>query len=70
MRTLGTFEKFVVNHHENEGTIARYELEALERDMEKRWAYHTELLPKLWDFHKQHFERRQRVADLGYENKK
>jgi hypothetical protein len=37
-------------HQDNEGTIARYTLEALERDMEKLWARHIEPLPKLWDF--------------------
>jgi hypothetical protein len=50
--------------------IARYKLEDLERDMEKLWARHTELLPKLWDFQKQHFDRRQRIVDLRYESKK
>jgi septation ring formation regulator EzrA len=35
--------------------------------MEKLWTRHTELLPKLWDFQKQHFNRRQRIADLRYE---
>jgi enoyl reductase-like protein len=59
-----------IYHQENEGTIARYKLKALERDMEKLWARHTELLPKLRDFQKQHFDRRQRIADLRYEIKK
>jgi hypothetical protein len=38
--------------------------------MEKLWARYTELLPKLWDFQKQHFDRRQRIVDLRYESKK
>jgi hypothetical protein len=59
-----------IYHQENEGTIARYKLEALEREMEKLWARHTELLPKLWDFQKQHFDRRQCIMDLRYESKK
>jgi hypothetical protein len=50
--------------------IARHKLKALERDMEKLWARHIELLPKLWDFQKQHFDRRQRIVDLRYESKK
>jgi hypothetical protein len=59
-----------VYHQDNEGMIARYKLEALERDMEKLWARHIQLLPKLWDFQKQHFDRRQRIVDLRYESKK
>jgi hypothetical protein len=59
-----------VYHQDNEGTIAIYKLEALERDMEKLWAIHIELLPKLWDFQKQHFDRRQRILNLRYESKK
>jgi hypothetical protein len=59
-----------IYHQDNEGMIARYKLEALERDMEKLWARHIELLPKLWDFQKQHFDRRQRIVDLRYESKK
>jgi hypothetical protein len=59
-----------IYHQDNEGTIARYKLEALERDTEKLWARHIELLPKLWDFQKQHFDRRQRIVDLLYEIKK
>jgi hypothetical protein len=50
--------------------IARYKIEALERDMEKLRARHIELLPKLWDFEKQHFDRRQRIVTLRYESKK
>jgi hypothetical protein len=38
--------------------------------MEKLWARHIELLPKLWDFQKQHFDRRQCIVDLRYESKK
>jgi hypothetical protein len=59
-----------IYHQDNEGAIARYKLEALERDMEKFWARHIELLPKLWDFQKQHFDRRQRIVNLRYESKK
>jgi hypothetical protein len=59
-----------IYHQDNEGTIARYKLEALERDTEKLWARHIELLPKLWDFQKQHFDRRQRIVNLQYESKK
>jgi hypothetical protein len=59
-----------IYHQDNEGTIERYKLEALERDMDKLLAIHTELLPKLWDFQKQHFDRRQHVADLRYESNK
>jgi hypothetical protein len=59
-----------IYHQDNEGTIAIYKLEALERDMEKLWARHIELLPKLWDFQKQHFDRRQRIVDLRYESRK
>jgi hypothetical protein len=59
-----------IYHQDNEGTIARYKLESLERDMDNLWTRHTELLPKLWDFQKQHFDRRQRIADLRYESKK
>jgi hypothetical protein len=50
--------------------IARYKIEALERDMEKLWARHIELLPKLRDFKKKHFDRRQRIVNLRYESKK
>jgi hypothetical protein len=57
-------------HQDNEGTIARSKFEALEREMEKLWAIHIELLPKLWDFQKQHFDRRQRIVNLWYESKK
>jgi hypothetical protein len=59
-----------IYHQDNEGKIARYKLEDLERDMEKLWARHIELLPKLWDFQKQHFDRRQPIVDLRYESKK
>jgi hypothetical protein len=59
-----------IYNHDNQGNIARYKLEALDRDMEKMWARHTEILPKLHDFLKQHFDRRQRIADLRYESKK
>jgi hypothetical protein len=59
-----------IYHQDNEGTIARYKIEALERDMEKLWAKYIELLPKLWDFQKQHFDRRQRIVTLRYESKK
>jgi hypothetical protein len=38
--------------------------------MEKLCTRHTELLPKLWDFQKQHFDRRQRIAYLRYESNK
>jgi hypothetical protein len=59
-----------IYHQDNEGNITRYELEALERDMEKLWARHIEPLPKLWDFQKQHFDRRQCIVDVRYESKK
>jgi hypothetical protein len=59
-----------IYHQDNEGTIARYKLEALEREMEKPRTHHSELLPRLWVFQKQHFDRRQRIADLPYESKK
>jgi hypothetical protein len=59
-----------IYHQDNERTIARYKLEALERDMEKFWAQHIELISKLWDFQKQHFDRRQPIVDLRYESKK
>jgi hypothetical protein len=59
-----------IYHQDNQGNIVQYKLEALDRDMEKIWARHTELLPKLHDFQKQHFDRRQRIVDLRYENKK
>jgi hypothetical protein len=59
-----------VYHQDNEGTIARYKIEALERDMEKVLARHIELLPTLWDFQKQHFDRRQRIVTIRYESKK
>jgi hypothetical protein len=59
-----------IYHKKNEETIARYKIEALERDMEKLWATHIELLPKLWDFQKQHFDRRQHIMTLWYESKK
>jgi hypothetical protein len=59
-----------IYHQDNEGKIARYKLEALERDMEKVWARHIELLPKLRDFQKQHFNRRQRIMDLRNESTK
>jgi hypothetical protein len=59
-----------INHQDNEGTKAIYKLEALERDMDKLWARHMELLPKLWDFQKQHFDRRQLIVNLRYESKK
>jgi hypothetical protein len=59
-----------IYHQDNEGMIARYKLEALEREMNKLWARHTELLPKLWDFQKQHFDRRQHIVDLRCESKK
>jgi enoyl reductase-like protein len=45
-----------IYHQDNEGTITRYKLKELEREMEKLWARHTELLPKLQDFQKQHFD--------------
>jgi hypothetical protein len=59
-----------IYHQENEGTIACYKLKALERDMDKLWAHHTQLLAKLHDFQKQHFDRRQRIADLRYKSNK
>jgi hypothetical protein len=59
-----------IYHHYNEVTIARYKPESLAREMEKLWTRHTEILPKLWDFQKQHFDRRQRIEDLRYESKK
>jgi hypothetical protein len=57
-----------IYHQDNEGTIARYKIEAMERDMEKLRARHIELLPKL--FQKQHFDRQQHIATLRYESKK
>jgi hypothetical protein len=69
LRRLWQFRN-AIYHQEDQGTIARYKLQALERDMEKLWARHTELLPKLHDFQKQHFDRRQRIADLMYQIKK
>jgi hypothetical protein len=60
----------VIYHQDNERKIARYKLEALERDMEELWARHIELLSKLWDFQKQHFDRRQRIVELLYKSKK
>jgi hypothetical protein len=59
-----------IYHQDNEGTITRYKLEVLEREMKKIWTRHTELLPRLWVFQNQHFDRRQRIADLPYESKK
>jgi hypothetical protein len=59
-----------IYHQDNEVTIARYKLEALERGMEKLLARHTELLSKLHDFQKQHFDRRQCIADIRYKSKK
>jgi hypothetical protein len=59
-----------IYHQDNAVTIARYKIEALERDMEKLRARHIELLLKLWDFQKQHFDRRQRIVTLQYESKK
>jgi hypothetical protein len=59
-----------IYHQYNEGTIARYKLEALEREMEKLLTRHTELLPKLWVFQKQHFNMRQHIVDLRYESNK
>jgi hypothetical protein len=59
-----------IYHQDNAGTIARYKIEVLERDMEKLRARHIELLPKLWHFQKQHFDRRQRIVTLRYESKK
>jgi enoyl reductase-like protein len=59
-----------IYHQDNEGAIAQYKLEALKRDTEKIWAHHSELLPKLHDFQKQHFKRRQCIAYLRYEIKK
>jgi hypothetical protein len=59
-----------IYHQDNEGTIARYKLESLEREMERLWTHHSELLPILWVFQKQHFDRRQRIADLRYESNK
>jgi hypothetical protein len=38
--------------------------------MEKLCTHHTELLPKLWVFQEQHFNRRQHITDLRYESKK
>jgi hypothetical protein len=55
-------------NQDNEGTIARYKLEGLEREMEKLWTRHTELLPKLWDFQNQHFNRRQRPFSMKARN--
>jgi hypothetical protein len=59
-----------IYHQDNEGTIARYKLEALESEMEKLWTRYIELLPQLWDFQKQNFDKRQRIVDLRYESKK
>jgi hypothetical protein len=59
-----------IYHQDNEGTIARYKLEALEREMEKLWTRHSELLPRLWVFQKKHLDRIQRIADLRYEIKR
>jgi hypothetical protein len=38
--------------------------------MEKMRSQHTELLPKVHDFQKQHFDQRQRIMDLRYESNK
>jgi hypothetical protein len=38
--------------------------------MDKLRARHIELLPKLWDFQKQHFDRRQHIVTLRYESDK
>jgi hypothetical protein len=59
-----------IYYQDNEGKIARYKIESLERDMEKLRARHIVLLPKLWDFQKQHFDRRQRIVTLRYKSKK
>jgi hypothetical protein len=57
-------------HQDKEVVIARYKLKAFERDMEILWSRHIELLPKLWVFQKQHFDRRHCIVDLRYERKK
>jgi hypothetical protein len=59
-----------IYYQDSEETIARYKHEELERDMERLCARHTELLPKIHDFQKHHFDRRQRIADRRCESKK
>jgi hypothetical protein len=68
LKRLWQFRNDIYQQH-NEGTIAQHKIKALEREMEKLWARHTELLPKLRDFQKQHLDRRQRIVDLQYESK-
>jgi hypothetical protein len=57
-------------HQDSEGTIARYKLEALEREMEKLWTRHSEILTRLWVFQNQHFNRIKRIADPWYKSNK
>jgi hypothetical protein len=56
-----------IYHQDKQGNIARYKIEALDRAMEM-WARNTELLYKLHDFQKQHFDQRQHITDIRYES--
>jgi hypothetical protein len=69
LKCMWQFQNYIY-HQENQWNIAQYKLEAFDRDMEKMRARHTELLTKLHDLLKQHFDWRQHIADLRYENKK
>jgi hypothetical protein len=42
-----------IYHQDNQGLIARWKLEALDRDMEQFRARHEELLPRLHNFQRQ-----------------
>jgi hypothetical protein len=59
-----------IYNQDNPGKLVQYKLEALDRDMEQIWECYTEILSKLLDFQKQHFDRRKPISDLRYESKK
>jgi hypothetical protein len=52
LRRLWQFRSDIY-HQDNVGTIVRYKLEAIEREIEKLWARHIELLTKLRYFQNQ-----------------
>jgi hypothetical protein len=47
--------------------MSRYSTDDAQEKLRER---HIELLLKLWDFQKQHFDRRQHIVTLRYESKK
>jgi hypothetical protein len=58
-----------VLHEDNQGRVARYKEEALERRMNNIWAKKDELRDRLHEFQSTHFYGKTKITNLRYESK-